>query len=554
MQMSNDNVRSWYPSSDLSGSQYKYLKSIQNIWKVLNADKRWVPYKLQPHQIEWHANDVAILREKAKSRIATKSRNTSFTTSACISNLMAVPEFPEQVIPFVRLNQTRANDLIADCKNYIRHMTPIRKNGALYPFDPRDVEMSKVGSIKFPNGVEFRAFPATASSAETIRGLRIVGSAGILDESNFMRDYLNLYIATRDTTAGVTEDGQKIFQMNIGTTLKGRATPFKLWYDRIITRKIKSIQVFSWPVLNPTLVDYKKPFNEQENLTPIVYWHNLSDLWDKYLEDDKKFLEEYMCVTVDDDTQFYPTDKIIAVVNSELKNYSVPENKEGLYYGGADPAGEGTDMFAVVAFETIYDEESQTTKHIQRHLHYESKTDLPDMQEYLEKFIQLWNFKKFRIDANMIGYQIAKYLQKKFPGIVEPIRGRISIKSKREKESVPFKEFLHTNQKSLMINKKIELISDEVQIRHFTFWNYNYESTHDSEYGHGDTTIANGLALLPENWQRGAPSHKEPIVANSALVSSAVSDNSDTIKDKITNWHNNTPLKTKLKMYKKRYI
>lgn len=481
---------SYYPVPELQTPQKNYIKAIENIFKVPNASKEWVPYKLTPHQIEWHSQDVAIMQHLAKSRVVTKSRNTSFTTSASISSIMAVPFFPDQLIPFFRINQNRATDLIKDIKKIVKHISPMEtRNGDLFPFDPRKVNMNSASSIKFPNGVEFRAFPANTTAAEVIRGVRIVGSAGIIDESNFMTSFKDIYIALRDSAAGSIK-GKKCFQINIGTTRKGHMTPFNLWYEKQLKNKLDNMQFFSWPVVDTNLVDLNKDLREQ-SLKIIVPWHDIDDLELKRREDLNKFKEEYMGILVDSEEQFYEQSIILGSINSNLIEAQPEEGK--IYIMGVDPAMTN-DMFSISIFERL------DGKHIQRYLYYKKGVKLPIMVKMLKTLIEKWMPYKCRIDANGLGAHLGQELKDEFPGVVQLIKGSIKIKGLEKGQSYPLKEYIHTYMKRQMLYRKLELLPDEMQIRHYSSWKNNFTAEH-TEYGHGDIVIGNGLCILPDNFK-----------------------------------------------------
>jgi phage FluMu gp28-like protein len=830
---------SWYPATKLNKREINYLKLLQQSFKVMNAEKTWVNYKLQPHQIKWHKNDVVCQRYNAKNRIVVKSRNTSFTTSCLISNLAAVKYFPGQVVPFVRLNINRAIDLISECKELINNMNAVKKNGEYVFFNPDDVEMKSMGNIKFPNGVEFRAFPANSQSAEVIRGLRIVGSAGIVDEClppdvriqtknglvhicsinknseiktyniktkqieykkpiaiikrelkqreliylslqknsysikctpnhplydehfniiqakdinvgdklicfnnknsntlsqiqkeilyglllgdghlalapkykksahleithsikqkeyqqhlkeifdcretkyiktsyggevnqiltknnkelleiyneiykdkkeitnnylnkltdaslaywfmddgsncdrnihlathsfsynenfliqqwfknkynlfpqiitesrkkqplhyltfnrddsrrfikiisryiipsmryklkkfndsdeynkiiidknnykicivqdkkvvnrrcrvynleiedthnymiegmgslshncNFMKDFKDIYIALRDASSG-SVDGKKIFQMNIGTTLKGRNTPFNEWFTDIESKKLGNVDIYKWPVFNPLKFNSSLSIYEQD-VEPIVYWHTLDDLENKRVEDINRFKEEYMCEVVDSDEQFYSYDATLKCVDSNLVNYTNPNNVNGKFFVGIDVASVN-DYFVITIFEKVGDE------FIQRYLFYTRDVELDDMQKLCEDIITAWKPLRVVIDSHGIGLQIAQSLLKKFGSIIHAT-SKINIKGLRKGEIVKFNEFIHTNQKTLMIYNNVKLLSDELQMMHYSSWNYDFKADSSSKWGHGDIAIANAYALLPWNYR-----------------------------------------------------
>ena len=480
-------MKSWYPTVQYSEHINKYLKLVENSFNVLDVNRRWTPYILTPHQKDWHSHDVAILHTNAKSRVVAKSRNTSFTVSTLISNLTAVPNYPNVVVPFVRLNVDRAIDLIDDCKELIKNMNYVEYKGVKWPFNKDDVYMGNAKSITFPNGVEFRAFPANSQAANVIRGLRIAGNAGILDESNFMRDFEDIYIALRDAAAG-SDEGKKAFQMNIGTTLKGRTTPFNIWFDKI--KKTNILDIYKWPVFNPYKFDPKKSILEQD-LIPIVSWHNLEDLEQKRLEDINRFLEEYMAQVVDSDDQFYPHELIIQNVNADLINYKEPPHI-GLFYIAIDVASQN-DYFVITIFEKI------NNRFVQRYLFYDNKdVDLPTAQKRCEKIIKLWRPRKVRVDSNGIGFQLFQALKKQFGASVEAISHK-KIKTTDNSQTIAMNEFIHTNQKAFLNYGDVELLSDELQIIHYSQWNYNYKAESTAEFGHGDIAIANGYAMLPDN-------------------------------------------------------
>lgn len=483
---------SWYPKTKLNTEEFKYLQLIQSIWKVKRG-RKLVPYILEPHQIEWHRDDVAIQLENAKTRVVVKSRNTSFTTSSIISSLMAVPVFPGVTIPFIRMNMTRAKDLIKETKEMIKNMTPIRmENGTLFPFNPEEVDTSNSASITFPNGTEIRAFPATNASAENIRGLRIVGSAGIIDEALYMKDFYNIYIALRDANSGVDDEGLNIYQMNIGTTIRSGSTPFMLWFMKLEKQEssLEDIKIYRWPVFEPTKFQHNVLLKEQ-NLVPIVRWHSIDGLQQKLNQDLQRFLEEYMAEKGDDTASFYTMSQVLECVDEKLLD---DMSVEPDVYIGIDPAS-FSDYFGIGVFRKT------ETEFRQKFLFYKKGVELPYMEEYCKALIRRLQPKKVRMDGNGLGVQLSQALEKEFGKVVETIRGNISVVS--NKISVPFNEYLHTNQKQLIVEKRVKLINDELQLIHYGMWNYSYKAERDDEYGHGDTTIANGLALLPDNWRRG---------------------------------------------------
>ena len=486
-------MKSWYKKpTSLTPEENVYLGLIESVFKVQDAAGKWVPYILQPHQIEFHVNDIAIKGENAISDVVEKSRNTSFTTSAIIRLLTGNFAFHDETVPVVRINDTKAAELIDEIKKIIKNCTPIKlEDGQYWPFDKNKVNLNNSHTITFEDiDVKFVAYPAQSSAAENIRGLRI--TRGLIDECNFMSRFYDIFIAARDAARGSTAEGRAFFQLTLGTTLKGQ-TPFYIWLEKLKKLKLLGWRILSWPVFNPLEFDKEKPLFEQPNLVPIVFWHDLAKLEEKRRTDINTFLEEYMAVCGEDSSAFYSLSDVMMCVNEDLQQqYTPTEGAE--YMMTADPAGEGGDYFAVTIFEK--------PSNVQRFLYYKQKADLTEMQNFLDKLMSSWNITKARIDANGLGYQIGQFLKKKYGNRVELFRGAIPVHIDK-KQTVPFKEYIHTNLKKMIVNKELSLLPDDMQVSHFGGWNYRYECARNPETGHGDIVIAIGLAMLPSNWKFG---------------------------------------------------
>lgn len=568
----NNTPISWWKTPRLTREEAKYIESLRQIFRVKDAAKRWIPYNLMPHQMDFHKDDIALKGAQAKSRCVVKSRNTSFTTSVCISNLMAVPYYPNQIVPFVRLNEKRAYDLIDEIKDLIRNMKPLNIDGLQYPFNPEDVNMDAAGKIVFPNKVKFEAYPANAIAAENIRGLRIAGSAGVVDEANFVDNFNAIYISLRDAAAGYTGDSEKHFQISVGTTLRGLGTPFAIWYKKLEEMVQKDpestdFKIYKWQVFDPALFDKEKNPLSQPELVPIVPWHLMHDLNRKYLEDLNTFLEEYMAVAVDSDDVFYPMELYSKQVNKNLKSNNTSPN-HGEFFMGVDVASV-MDFFVISIFENIPEErikisyerdengdmiKKEETELVdvfyQRYLYYDRGKDLSYMEDKLAEVIGNWapfGLKRVRIDSGGPGLQLYQNIRKKFnktyANLVEYVPlGTIKVGN----ESKKAKEVVHNNQKQLMIYDRVKYLDDDMQRMHFSMWNYKFECERTKEYGHGDTTVANAYALLPINFQ-GRRQYGDIIMAREEKQEEAL-----TTREIVQNYQKMS-WKEKKKMFNKHY-
>lgn len=486
---------------DLDSGQLAYLQMLQDIFRVKDQYGKWIPYKLAPHQVHFHLDDVTLLGENAPQvRVVKKSRNTSFTVSSIISLLMSLSVYKNKIIPVVRLNAQRAADMISDIKDTIRHMQPIELDGQLFPFDPATADMGNALSVKIGE-CEIRAFPANALASESIRGIRTVGMAGILDESNFMPSFKALFTALRDSSTGATEH-----QILIGTTLKG-ITPFSEWLEIQEKNGSDKVKIYDWPIFDRDLFnlyykDYnlEKPFEDVSELQPLVPWQTIPNLWEKYMQDEHTFKEEYMAMQVDSDEQFYKMMLIMSCIKEGLViDPSEWTDKLRSKYKhvqvGIDVASVH-DYFVITCFgQTI------ENKWEQFHLFFENKVELNEMEAQCRILMRLLNRVGISwscgIDANGIGLQMTQTLQSEFgDDKVRAIKGG-HIKD-GDGNSHKLNEYGHTKLKRLMSKGHISFIDEELLIKHFASWNYEFKCE-TTESGHGDITMASLYAMLHDD-------------------------------------------------------
>lgn len=488
---------SWYPDKEYSQGVENYFKAIETVFKVQIAYGTWEHIHLTSHQRQFHADDITVTQDKAQYKLVDKSRNTSFTVSSIITLATGNYYFRDETVPLVRINETKVKELIAEAKKIIKHMTPIiLDNGDYFPFNPELVEYNAL-SITFPDrGVVWQGYPALSpDAAEIIRGNRT--TRGLIDEANYIRFFKAVYTAMRDSKRGASIDsGKGYHQIIIGSTLKG-FTPYYYWREGILNKiknkKIDNFKHYKWEIFNPEIFDIDNPLKNYDSLIPIVPWHSKKTIKNIMQEDWETFLEEYMAILTPDETQLYNVAKIMELATSKEKDLNSCET--GKYYGGVDPSGEGMHYFAISIFEV---NEKGIKKQI--FLNQKQKVDLDEREAFIRKLLDNIPFTKFRIDGNGLGYHMAQSLIRDYPEIVEVLRGNIRVKA-GGKNTIGINEYLHTNQK-IMINKKtVRYLDDEKQYKQFAGWNRLYKADENKEVGHCDSTVSNGLALLPDNWR-----------------------------------------------------
>lgn len=532
---------SWYPAPFLSQKELAYLFLIERIFRVKYPDGRFDYIRLTNHQADFHKDDLAVKGYKAKNSVVVKSRGTSFTTNAIIRMLMSVYEYRDQIPPVIRINDTKVKELVeSDFAEIIRNMTPVKivgKDGGVdyIPFNNQMVDITAHEIFIPDRNVRITGYPSGASSSENIRGNRI--NFGMIDEGNFIINFQNVDTALIDASRGAAlsgpNKGEVAFQATYGTTRKGRYTSFNMWLENIerliVSKRLDRFEILRWPALDPDKVDLNRPLTEQVGLVPIAPWQTLEKLEERRVQNLNKFKEEYMAMLVDDKEKLYD----LQLIQTLLLNEKVRSEKfiveRGSWWIGVDPAYSG-DFFAISIFNKKVRAGSNKEEYVQTYLFYERGVDLTEMQGVCEDLIEHYmplGLEMMSIDGNGLGVQLSNYLRKLYPAHVRVFRGsRVKVGGKNA-GTISIKEYLHTNQIDLQHHKSVRYLADPVQLMHFSGWNQKYEfdvveGAEANDMAHGDTTVSNGLALLPKNLNVLRGSYGPVVIGNTLTVKEGV--------------------------------
>lgn len=465
---------SWYEfdESGLNKSQKLYINVIQKIFNVRNPEKKWVPYILEPHQKQYHSESIVCKKYDAADRMIIKSRNTSFTTSTLIDLIMAANEWEDHIVPIIAQRFTDACDIIDDARKILQHVNP---NDML---DANEIEMLGT-EIKFPNGSVIRAYPSS-SAADGVRGRRTLTM--LIDEAAIQRNFKELLAAAQETSSGAI-DGKVLFQMNIGTTLRGRTSYFYNFYQRAKTEEKMEFTVHEWPVINPSKLKTGTPLTEQ-NLQPIAWWHDLAELEKARFRDINSFMQEYMCIPLDDTNNYIPYELILSCVDKSLPN-KMPD-RAGYYAAGLDVATlhdlATLDIFEKTEFGWIH-RLSRRYKNLA----------LPLLQDEMENIIQKINLQRFSIDMTGIGTQLVQYLKMNYGSKIQGVHFARRVGD----FSQPVKEKIAITLKTLMQDDKIRLIDEPILVNHINAVDYGLNAAATDE-GHADHFWSIGLAVTDD--------------------------------------------------------
>ena len=250
--------KSWYIPRGFNDKEKYYFWLIENSFRVQYPDGGWDFIKLQPHQREFHSQDIALLRGKSKNNIDIKSRNTSFTVDSVLRLLTGNYYYHDEVVAIVRINENKVKEIIKQIISIIKHIRPIvMPDGSLFPFNPEKITNTTM-SIDFTDiGVVFQGYTsASPESAENIRGIRT--TRGLLDECNFYPYWSSIWGAMKGASRGADKEGNIHFQVTMGTTLRGE-TKFLQWYRDIEKKvgegKLDDYTIFKFPVFDPKIFD-----------------------------------------------------------------------------------------------------------------------------------------------------------------------------------------------------------------------------------------------------------------------------------------------------------
>ena len=222
--------KSWYIPRGFNDKEKYYFWLIENSFRVQYPDGGWDFIKLQPHQREFHSQDIALLRGKSKNNIDIKSRNTSFTVDSVLRLLTGNYYYHDEVVAIVRINENKVKEIIKQIMSIIKHIRPIvMPDGSLFPFNPEKITNTTM-SIDFTDiGVVFQGYTsASPESAENIRGIRT--TRGLLDECFYK------------TTLITTDEGSKeIYKIKPGDLVESYNTKTGIIeYKKVLVKSKKA--------------------------------------------------------------------------------------------------------------------------------------------------------------------------------------------------------------------------------------------------------------------------------------------------------------------------
>jgi phage FluMu gp28-like protein len=480
---------SWYkPTEAFTDRQLMYVNLVCNTFNMSDQLGRPVPYNPTLYQVEYHANSLNILLEKAKNILWLKSRGISFTHNGIIELIMSGLTFENQMFPVISQREENSKDIlnigwgkIQSANNKaLKGQVELRGNG-------QELRFLETGSI-------IRAYPSNAAS-DSIRTQRLIRS--MIDEFAFQSRDKELLTAVSHCTQG------EIGQMIIGSSPRGRQNEFFNMVQNPV-----GFKVFNLPVFDPAKFDVAKRPSEQR-LLPIAPWIKFKTLDEDWERDKTGFQQEYMCSFLDDSLSLIPYSAIMRCNDNTLINHAdVLEKYPEATFSSPNPIVIGTDVAetsdytAISAFEFIA--RGSQTLAVQRFLKTIRGVSLPNQTRYL-KSVQAYfpTCVKHRIDMTGIGQHMFEEMREEFGAVVEGIDFRSRIKTSEKKVSTKIREVMFTNAANMMQSEpaRVRLLENSLQNRHLGALDRAFELAKDPVEGHGDILVAVSLALLPIDYR-----------------------------------------------------
>jgi hypothetical protein len=481
-------VRSWYnPVLQINKKQEDYVNFVSSAFNMQTPTGDRVPYTMTPYQVEYHAQSINVLKDKAPDVVFEKARGISFSFSSMVELILTCCIFQGQDIPIIAQREDSAKTLLKYGKWLI--------NNAKLGDIKHSFKFLEKSIVNKHTGSTIQVYPSS-TAADAVRSLRLIRV--LIDEFAFQQRDEELMAAAQETM-------QSMGQMLIGSTPCGRGNLFFK-----IAQKPKEYGVYKLrlPVFDLKRFNPHKPIYDQPHLVPIAPWIDLQKLEKKRQRDVNIFLQENCCDFLDDSISLIGYKFISRCNDNNLLNYAKVLEKQPDYmyntinpiYIGVDVA-EKTDFTAISAFEEIKDEYG-VPSYKQLFLKTLRGIELPEQQKYIETVLDLFpSTLKCRVDMTGIGLGLFEYLNRARGQMIEGIDFRRKIRTSQAKQKSGIRTFMITNLKNLIESQKISLIDDELQTAHLGAVDYSFRVARDKDKGHGDILFSNALALLPWNYK-----------------------------------------------------
>lgn len=414
-------------------------------------------------------------------QIVLKSRQIGISTGAQLPAADTCIAYSKINIPVVSNQGKNSGKFVQDLGDII-HSSPYFD---LLPINEHGIMKER---IEFENGSVIQAYSSNPDSLRS--GPSFVT---ILDEFAFVPEQERMLKAVSA-------------KHSRGGSIKMISTPlatddqFMDWFTKA-KQGLSNKKFYFYPLFDPALLDPSKSILEQPDLVPICEDIDLERVEQVRLDSVEGFLQEYMCVPLDDSMAFYKTDLIMACWDDEMCERMRIEaldikNRTGSCYIGIDVAIQRDETAIVVVY--VVGGQHFVIDMTRTQAAY--NTQLALMVEYIDTYQP----SEVRCDmTDTLGKAIERDLRRRYANLIEGIQ---YTNAEKEDMAVRLKRYMQNTLNGFIPSLKIpssrDLLTQIHGIKISITAVGNKQFSGKGEEGLDDLTNALWLALPPKIHKR----------------------------------------------------
>lgn len=414
-------------------------------------------------------------------QVILKSRQIGISTGAQLGAVDTCIAYSGINVPVVSNQGKNSGKFVQDLGDIIRtspyfDLLPVTEHGLMKE------------RIEFTNGSVIQAYSSNPDSLRS--GPSFVT---ILDEFAFLPEQERMLkaVAAKHSRGG---------SIKMISTPLATDDQFMDWFTKA-KNGLSTKKFYFYPLFDPALLDPNKSILEQPQLVPICEDIDLERVEQVRLDSVEGFLQEYMCVPLDDSTAYYKTDLIMACWDDDMCERMRLEaldlkNRAGSCYIGIDVAIQRDETAIVV----IYVVNGQ---------HFvidmtRTQADFNEQIRIMARYIDLYQPSAVRCDkTDTLGKAIERDLRRRYANLIEGVQ---YTNAEKEDMAVRLKRYMQNTLNgftpSLKIPSSRDLLTQIHGIKITITIVGNKQFSGKGEQGLDDLTNALWLSLPPITYRR----------------------------------------------------
>jgi len=439
-----------------------------------------VPYTPYPYIVDFIDDGFKNLN---MDRLVIKSRQIGFSTAMELEAIMTCLTFPDVEVSVISNRYPSSKKIVRACGRMIKDaVIPL-------PINERDIQKE---SITFLNGSTIIPY---SSNPDSIRSENIIKA--YLDEFAFFPEQENLIAAVEPKTS-------RGGSITYTSTVLSSSDEFMRMFNEAQRGNIPGMKTYFHPLYEPGTVDQFMSLHKQPHLVPICSDIRIDRAEQTRLKSPDRFMQEYMCVPIDDTKAYYPRALILSCLDDNatvaMRQRARSKQRTGIVYMGIDLALVKDETAIIVIYiegGEYYVVHQQTTQ-----------AKYHEQLRIIDNLVRNYRPTRIRSDkTGTIGIQAERDLKDKYGYIVDGVTYSNVIKQEmamRLKMMMQNRE--HGNNPSIILPNNEELITQLHGIKIDVTANSNVVFSGKDGGGLDDLANALWLAIPPEVTQMCASS------------------------------------------------